>query len=221
MKENSGGLPDVTMAGQEGFNLTPVVCIPRLSRHHVQLACKENISEYNESFSQSVVVNSVPRRPMKQQQLQQFFQPNMCHQPQTQQLEVNRDYTSDAILDGAIPKHVGPVERRNHVNGQGHFLPPSHRQQQQHQSSLRLRFSQLISHETPDPVNVSPLPHLPWAQSDDLWKTMRSKDVSKAAPEAELRLRHPEILPSMRVILLDWMMEVGVAILCCWLKVAL
>ena len=57
---------------------------------------------------------------------------------------------------------------------------------------------------------ANPLPQLKWVQPADLWWTMRSKDVTKAAPEAELRLHHPEILSSMRVILLDWMMEVGV-----------
>lgn len=54
----------------------------------------------------------------------------------------------------------------------------------------------------------SPLPYFAWADSSKLWQEMRSKDTSKAAPESELRLRHPCILPNMRTILLDWMMEV-------------
>ena len=55
----------------------------------------------------------------------------------------------------------------------------------------------------------TPLPTLQWAQSTDLWRRMRAKDITRVAPETELRLQHPSILPSMRVILFDWMMEVG------------
>ncbi len=58
-------------------------------------------------------------------------------------------------------------------------------------------------------TTFTPLPTLQWAQSTDLWRRMRAKDVTKVAPETELRLQHPGILPSMRVILFDWMMEVG------------
>lgn len=55
----------------------------------------------------------------------------------------------------------------------------------------------------------TPLPTLQWAQSTDLWRRMRAKDITRVAPETELRLQHPGILPSMRVILFDWMMEVS------------
>ena len=58
----------------------------------------------------------------------------------------------------------------------------------------------------------TPLPNLQWTQSADLWRRMRAKDVTRVAPETELRLQHPGILPSMRVILFDWMMEVGVCV---------
>ena len=61
----------------------------------------------------------------------------------------------------------------------------------------------------PDVVSLSsPLPQLGWANSVSLWMQMRAKDVSKAAPEQELCLLHPGILPSMRTILFDWLMEV-------------
>ena len=56
----------------------------------------------------------------------------------------------------------------------------------------------------------TPLPALQWTQASVLWRRMRLKDTIKVAPETELRLQHPGILPSMRVILLDWMMEVCV-----------
>ena len=58
-------------------------------------------------------------------------------------------------------------------------------------------------------TTFTPLPTLQWAQSTDLWRQMRSKDVTRVAPETELRIQHPGILPSMRVILFDWMMEVS------------
>jgi hypothetical protein len=54
----------------------------------------------------------------------------------------------------------------------------------------------------------SPLPSLTWTDSTALWQQMRQKDTCVPAPEAELRTRHPSILPSMRTILLDWMLEV-------------
>ena len=62
---------------------------------------------------------------------------------------------------------------------------------------------------------VGPLPRLSWANSRDLWAEMRAKDVSKMAPEEELRSLHPGILPSMRTILFDWLMEVRVRVLAC------
>ena len=55
----------------------------------------------------------------------------------------------------------------------------------------------------------TPLPDLQWARSSDLWRRMRAKDVTKVAPETDLRMHHPDILPNMRVILMDWMMEVS------------
>ncbi|XP_064394881.1 G1/S-specific cyclin-E1-like [Halichondria panicea] len=54
----------------------------------------------------------------------------------------------------------------------------------------------------------SPLPSLRWAASGEVWAQMRQQDVVKSAPEADLQVRHPGIVPSMRVILLDWMLEV-------------
>ena len=54
-----------------------------------------------------------------------------------------------------------------------------------------------------------PLPQLSWANPRDLWEEMRAKDVCQAAPEEELVSRHPGILPTMRTILFDWLMEVG------------
>ena len=58
----------------------------------------------------------------------------------------------------------------------------------------------------------SPLPTLRWAASGEVWAQMRQQDVVKSAPEAELQVRHPGIVPNMRVILLDWMLEVRVCV---------
>lgn len=72
----------------------------------------------------------------------------------------------------------------------------------------------LFSHlpSFPSTAHRSPLPSLHWACSAELWGQMRDKDVVKSAPEADLQLRHPGIVPSMRVILLDWMLEVCVCV---------
>ena len=59
---------------------------------------------------------------------------------------------------------------------------------------------------------AGPLPQLSWASSRELWAAMRAKDVSKMAPEQELRTLHPDILPTMRTILFDWLMEVRVCV---------
>lgn len=68
-----------------------------------------------------------------------------------------------------------------------------------------------LATEEEEDLNVpdGPLPQLSWANSRDLWVQMRAKDVSKTAPEQELLSLHPGILPSMRTILFDWLMEVG------------
>lgn len=56
---------------------------------------------------------------------------------------------------------------------------------------------------------TGPLPRLSWAKPRELWEQMRRKDVWQKAPEEELSSRHPGILPTMRTILLDWLMEVN------------
>ena len=82
---------------------------------------------------------------------------------------------------------------------QGGSLHSSKQQQQPHMPVLGFGMG----------PTFTPLPTLQWAQSTDLWRRMRAKDITRVAPETELRLQHPGILPSMRVILFDWMMEVG------------
>lgn len=206
MKENSVGTSE-SMANQE-LNLTPVGCVPRLQKQYVQLACKENISEYNEGLGHSMHINLAPRRPIKQQQ---HSATSGYHQMSC--LEVNKDCICETAIDTLTPNNAPPtsaLEHRAHVSYPSHFLPSAHTRQQPHQQTCKFKISQLMSCEQLECISVSPLPHLQWARSADLWRTMRSKDVSKAAPEAELRLHHPEILSSMRIILLDWMMEVGV-----------
>lgn len=68
--------------------------------------------------------------------------------------------------------------------------------------------SQDTSEEEEVRMTAGPLPRLSWANSRELWVAMRAKDVTKMAPEQELRSLHPGILPSMRTILFDWLMEV-------------
>ena len=63
---------------------------------------------------------------------------------------------------------------------------------------------------SPASQSLTPLPSLSWANSAIIWDEMRRKDRSTKAPETELHQRHPCVLPTMRTILLDWMLEVGV-----------
>lgn len=74
----------------------------------------------------------------------------------------------------------------------------------------------MLARVAPSPITLlpSPLPPLSWTDSTNLWREMRLKDTSQAAPGTELRLRHPSIMPTMRTILLDWMLEVRHGI--CW-----
>lgn len=88
------------------------------------------------------------------------------------------------------------------------FLPPPGLPDSSQALSSRPLFS-LLSDIPPFLTgHRSPLPVFQWARSAELWGQMRDKDVVKSAPEADLQLRHPGIVPSMRVILLDWMLEV-------------
>ncbi|XP_061449897.1 G1/S-specific cyclin-E1 [Rhineura floridana] len=53
----------------------------------------------------------------------------------------------------------------------------------------------------------SPLPVLGWANRDEVWKNMIKKEHAYARDKLYMQ-RHPLLQPKMRVILLDWLMEV-------------
>ncbi len=209
------------------------------------LACKENILEYNDglgSSSSSSSTSFVSLRPKQQQQLYQYAVGSGYHQQQ--HLEVGGECISDEVVLDALtpgnnphPASLSSEYRGSHTNfHQSQFLSASlgysghaqsghaaaatttsttNRLQQTH--FRRMKITQLMTCDSLDSSGVStPLPHLQWVRSADLWRTMRSKDSTKAAPEAELRLHHPEILSNMRIILLDWIMEVGGAFRSQW-----
>ena len=167
-----------------------------VQKHCTQLACKENIGEGSEvGLGSSIHVNMGHLR-----QKQQLPLPN---QPM-QQLEINgEDYIAEQVLTPGSGVSL-EYENLETVPAQG----PRVRARRQTHQACKIRISQLMPCETLDYSSISPLPQLQWVQSADLWRTMRSKDISKVAPEAELRLHHPGIISSMRTILLDWMMEV-------------
>ncbi|XP_006867446.1 PREDICTED: G1/S-specific cyclin-E1 [Chrysochloris asiatica] len=52
-----------------------------------------------------------------------------------------------------------------------------------------------------------PLPVLNWANREEVWKVMLSKEMTYVRDKHFL-LRHPLLQPKMRAILLDWLMEV-------------
>ncbi|XP_048371820.1 G1/S-specific cyclin-E1 [Sphaerodactylus townsendi] len=56
-------------------------------------------------------------------------------------------------------------------------------------------------------ARASPLPVLGWATGDDVWKNMVNKEQTYVSDKRYMQ-RHPLLQPKMRVILLDWLMEV-------------
>ncbi|KPP74030.1 G1/S-specific cyclin-E2-like [Scleropages formosus] len=57
-------------------------------------------------------------------------------------------------------------------------------------------------------VKPSPLPCVSWASSDDVWIKMLNKEL-KYVHDSGFMEQHPSLQPSMRSILLDWLMEVS------------
>ncbi|NXH89196.1 CCNE1 protein, partial [Edolisoma coerulescens] len=57
------------------------------------------------------------------------------------------------------------------------------------------------------PSRTIPLPALGWADRDDIWKNMISKEETYVRDKFYMQ-RHPQLQPKMRAILLDWLMEV-------------
>ena len=203
-----------------------------------------SFSTTSSSSSSSTFVSLRPKQQQQQQLYQYAvgaYHPHPHAQPQQQQqLEIKGDCLPDQVVRDSLVHpsnlhHPAPSgsDYRGHANfHQSHYLSSSssfsytgHAQSataatttaaRQQTHFCKLKIGQLMSSDSLDSGGgvTTPLPHLQWARSADLWRTMRSKDTTKAAPEAELRLHHPEILSNMRIILLDWMMEVGVVTLC-------
>ncbi|KAM4721371.1 G1/S-specific cyclin-E1 [Rhinophrynus dorsalis] len=55
--------------------------------------------------------------------------------------------------------------------------------------------------------SVSPLPQLCWADQADVWRNMVKKEQTYLRDKCYFQ-KHPQLQPSMRSILLDWLMEV-------------
>lgn len=71
------------------------------------------------------------------------------------------------------------------------------------------RFRGIHCLPTPEPQSCrnSPLPQLLWAQQESVWSIMVHKDVIYTHSASVLE-RHPALQPRMRIILLDWLIEV-------------
>nr|XP_039260936.1 G1/S-specific cyclin-E1-like [Styela clava] len=69
------------------------------------------------------------------------------------------------------------------------------------------RFRNMMVTELPCLPLKSPLPELSWADSQDLWKAMVNKEM-KYQCDNKYMIRHPDLQPRMRAILMDWMIEV-------------
>ena len=190
MKENTVKMQDSSITN--GFQQL----VPKLQPIH--LACKENLVVHN-----STIIERKPQPLSTQQPLARVI---------PSELEVNKECISSFVaspVNGLLSAPdsstiYGTAFSSNLSAGQSLAVP--------HQSSgLQVLEGQLLRDLAMYSAKVgtySSLPNLQWVDSGELWRQMRSKDVTKAAPETELRNRHPGIVPSMRVILLDWMMEV-------------
>ena len=55
--------------------------------------------------------------------------------------------------------------------------------------------------------SFSPLPHLDWADTHDMWSHLHKKE-ERYYRDTEMFDNHPEILAYMRAILLGWLTEV-------------
>ncbi|XP_064610995.1 G1/S-specific cyclin-E-like isoform X3 [Liolophura sinensis] len=60
---------------------------------------------------------------------------------------------------------------------------------------------------TPVKSRLSPLPKFSWADSKEVWQLMMKKDLAYTR-DHQMFDRHPCLQPRMRVILLDWLIEV-------------
>ncbi|KAM8946001.1 G1/S-specific cyclin-E1 [Pelodytes ibericus] len=82
-------------------------------------------------------------------------------------------------------------------------VPTPDNDQPELESSLLPHFNNLRF----DCLRFSPLPHLGWANQDDVWVNMLNKDRIYAR-DKDYFLKHPMLEPSMRMVLLDWLMDV-------------
>ncbi|XP_008321105.1 G1/S-specific cyclin-E2 [Cynoglossus semilaevis] len=57
-------------------------------------------------------------------------------------------------------------------------------------------------------IKPSPIPRLSWASADDVWINMLNKELKYVHDKSYLQ-SHPKLQPSMRAILLDWLLEVS------------
>jgi len=234
--ESSSNVEEVIVQDMSSSSGTFMNSLPNL---YSDLACKENVLDPMDSFHQSNPGMKQPKANQNQLALPSIMpQPPLtnayahlnCSGGQADGSS-QQDYFADHIftpLSTVVdPTHLTPQTecstRLSQLNlemepYQSHFLsPPSDSPSppglQQQQKSCKIRISNLLglrpSFTKATAPPKCPLPTLQWTSAERMWQTMRAKDSFKAVPEAELCGSHPEILSSMRIILLDWMMEVG------------
>ncbi|NXE49288.1 CCNE1 protein, partial [Casuarius casuarius] len=91
----------------------------------------------------------------------------------------------------------------NNVHKNPHMLIPT---PDKDDDPVGVDYSHFI-HLSVAPTRASPLPILGWANRDDVWKNMISKEETYVRDKHYMQ-RHPLLQPKMRTILLDWLMEV-------------
>lgn len=122
----------------------------------------------------------------------------------------------DLVSDYSV---FSPLETESHKNDRKLLVNKNektpHSQKKQQQPVPTLYYKTKVDDKVPCYVTpsseqrVCPLPILPWADRESVWKSMVRKD-EKASLSRDVNMfeSHPGLQPRMRAILLDWLIEV-------------
>lgn len=111
-------------------------------------------------------------------------------------------------VDGTIlqlPARVGSAKSLQNTSKMTGGSPPVESFKKFRSLDFQLRFENVFSTESS--AVASPLPPFNWAESSDVWRNMRKKELTFRRDPGMFK-NHPELQPRMRSILLDWLSEV-------------
>ncbi|XP_059206440.1 G1/S-specific cyclin-E2-like isoform X2 [Centropristis striata] len=122
--------------------------------------------------------------------------------------------TEETEAATTMSRRSGRLQRRSeNVPQQISKVIKSNRKKTQPLSKLHCEKNHLVLEGISKPcdaVVTSPLPHLGWGSSEDVWVKMVVREQNYKHSK-NFMLKHPAIQPRMRSILLDWLIEVSEA----------